>query len=215
MATPQQPELRRSGHSPADQGHAEEVAAEARGTGRAGRPARGAGPVPPGNEPGHHPPVEQDKPVGPPPVPTRAQAAEPRGEGAGRDRFPFAFSLRLAPAAAAFGVTPVTAHVEVDDAELHVRFGPWSLRTPLDNVRSLQRTGPYSWWKVAGPAHLSLADRGVTFATGTDGGVCIGFHRPVPAVLPVPLVRHPAATVTVADPEALMAAISARTDLDG
>jgi hypothetical protein len=153
--------------------------------------------------------------------PRAASAPQPSaGTGSGSagdartERFAFAFSWRLAPAAAAFGVTPLTAHVEVDDAELHVRFGPWSLRTPLANVRSVERTGPYAWWKVAGPAHISVADRGVTFATSTGAGACIGFREPVPAALPVALLRHPAATVTVADPDALREAIAARTTLD-
>jgi hypothetical protein len=173
--------------------------------------SRAASPVPPDNQPGHHPPVEQDKPTAPPPSATRPAEPAPT---AGVERFPFEFALQLAPAAAAFGVLPPTTHVEVGDADLHVRFGPWSLRTPLDNVRSVTRTGPYSWWKVGGPAHISLADRGVTFATTTRQGVCIRFRRPVPAALPVPLIRHPAATVTVADPDGLVAAIARRADLD-
>jgi hypothetical protein len=111
-------------------------------------------------------------------------------------------------------VIPSTAYVDVDDADLLIRFGPWTLRTSLDNVRSLTPTGPYSWWKVAGPAHISLADRGITFATTTERGVCIRFREPVRAVLPISLIRHPAATVTVEDPDGLIAAISERTDLD-
>ena len=214
MATPQQPELRRSGHTPAEQGHAKELADSSRGTGTKRRSRRGPTALPPENEPGHHPPVEQDKPAGPPPTPATARDAEGPAVPAGRERFGFAFEARLFPAAAAFGVTPPTAHVDVDEAELHIRFGPWSLRTPLDNVRSLTPTGPYTWWKVAGPAHVSLADRGVTFATTTERGVCIGFREPVRAALPTSLVRHPAATVTVGDPDGLVAAISSRTTLD-
>ncbi len=61
---------------------------------------------------------------------------------------------------------------------------------------------------------MSVADRGVTFATTTDRGVCIAFHRPVPAALPQGLVPHPAATVTVADPEALISAVVARTGVE-
>ena len=46
---------------------------------------------------------------------------------------------------------------------------------------------------------MSLADRGISFATRTVGGLCICFREPVPAVLPLHLglVKHPAATVTV------------------
>jgi len=212
MANPQQPELRRSGHTPVDQGHAEEIADSGRGTRAGRRSGRDAAQVPPENEPGHHPPVEQDKPVTPPPTPTGAR--KDRAAAPGRDRFAFAFARRLMPVSAAFGVIPPTAHVDVDETELRIRFGPWSLRTPLHNVRSLTPTGPYSWWKIAGPAHISVADRGITFATTTERGVCIRFHEPVEAALPTSLLRHPAATVTVEDPDALIAAISARTELE-
>jgi hypothetical protein len=106
-------------------------------------------------------------------------------------------------------VTPWTSAVEVVDGELHIRFGPWSLRTPLDNVLSAEITGPYSYAKVAGPAHLSLADRGVTFATSTKRGVCIRFREPVAALVPGRVLRHPGATVTVDHPEHLVALLNA------
>jgi hypothetical protein len=62
MTKPQQPELRRTGLGSTDQEAAELRAREDQtppDTGRAGR-------VPEANRPGHHPPVEQDKPAGPP-----------------------------------------------------------------------------------------------------------------------------------------------------
>lgn len=121
--------------------------------------------------------------------------------------FEFAFEPRLRPFSLLAGVTPGNAEVEIDERHLTVRFGRWTLRTPLANVASTQVTGPYTWWKVAGPAHLSLADGGITFATTTAGGVCIAFHEPVPALVPGSAIRHPAATVTVSDPQALAAAL--------
>ena len=78
------------------------------------------------------------------------------------------------------------------------------MRTPRVNVAGADRSGPFAPVKVIGGPRLSLADRGVTFATSTDGGVCIRFHRPVRALLPVGPVRHPALTVTVADPDRLV-----------
>ena len=58
MSRPQQPELARSAKTDLDPDHVE--------TGLQGqpRPKSGGetGPVPPDNEPGHHPPKEQDKP---------------------------------------------------------------------------------------------------------------------------------------------------------
>lgn len=210
MTKPQQPELRRSGHTPVDQDHAAEVAGGAPRT-RQGRAA--SGPVPPDNEPGHHPEHEQDRPANPARPPTPASTTEPARPATeatrGRpERFPFEFDARFVPLALPFGVMPATAYVEVDDDELRVRFGPWSLRTTLDNVAEVTPTGPYRWWKVAGPPRLSLADRGVTFATTAAGGLCIRFREPVPAALPRSLVRHPSATVTVATPAALADALS-------
>jgi len=164
------------------------------------------GPVPPENRPGHHPEVEQDKP-------RRRPRSAPRratpDRAAGDERFEFAFEPRLRPFARLFGVSPGNAYVDVGDDQLTVHFGRWSLRTPLANVAAATATGPYNWWKVAGPAHLSVADGGITFATTTAGGLCIAFHEPVPAMLPTPALRHGAATVTVADPDALAAALRA------
>ncbi|MCA1845528.1 MAG: hypothetical protein LC792_20505 [Actinobacteria bacterium] len=58
MARPQQPELARSGKTDIDPDHVE--------TGLQGQPTPATGgetgPIPPENQPGHHPPKEQDKP---------------------------------------------------------------------------------------------------------------------------------------------------------
>ncbi len=124
--------------------------------------------------------------------------------------FPFATDARMRPLNRAFGVTPERAEVRVGADEVHVRFGPWSLTTRLDNIVDASVTGPYRWWKVAGPARLSLADRGVTFATSTGPGVCVRFREPMGAIDPMHVIRHPGMTVTVADPEALVAALSRR-----
>ena len=82
------------------------------------------------------------------------------------------------------------------------------LQTMTSNIVAADLTGPYQWWKVAGPPHLSLADRGITFATTTAKGVCLRFREPVGGVLPVPRLRHPAATVTVRDPHELVEMLS-------
>lgn len=122
--------------------------------------------------------------------------------------FEFAFEDRYRMPALLFGVTPGRARVVVTDDELLVRFGPWRLRTPLANVSHTQVTGGYAWHRTAGPAHLSLVDRGVTFATTSHRGLCVAFMVPVRAIEPTGVLRHPAATVTVADPEELAAALS-------
>jgi hypothetical protein len=227
MTNPQQPELGRSGKGATSEGSAKAKVS--------GPPAttESFGPVPEDNLPGHHPEQEQDKPTGPPPIPPLDDSSDDgggngtraAGDGRGGDdepaapaqpssgdrvrvRFPFAFDPLVAPAAAMFGATPLSAWVDVDGDTLTIRFGLWSLRTSLRNVAGAERTGPYSWWKVAGPPHLSFADRGVTFATSTRGGVCIRFERPVAAALPFGLLRHPSATVTVDDPDALVEALT-------
>src|ERR1700712_2672665 len=122
-------------------------------------------------------------------------------------RFPFRFSPSYRLPALMFGVTPATAWVEVNDAEMRARFGLWSLRTPRANVASTQETGGFSFVKTAGPAHLSLTARGVAFAPNGARVVCVRFHEPVRAIDPTGRVRHPGATFPVADPAALIAAL--------
>jgi hypothetical protein len=122
--------------------------------------------------------------------------------------FPFAFDQPFAAAALPFGVRPSTCGVVVADGRLRVRFGPWRVETPLTNVATVERTGPYSWWRVIGPARMSAADRGLTFATTDRGGVCITFVEPVRGGEPTGRLRHPGLTVTVADPDALVAELT-------
>ena len=164
--------------------------------------------VPEGNRPGHEPEVIPDKPLVPPrpylvPDATDPLPGSPELDDGLAVKHPFAFDPLFLGPAAAVGVLPRTCHVEVDAETLHIRFGPWSLRTPIENVAQAETTGPYALLKVIGPPHLSLRDRGVTFATNRKVGLCIGFHEPVRAIEPLGLVTHPAATVTVADPLAL------------
>ncbi|MFC0531859.1 hypothetical protein [Phytohabitans kaempferiae] len=122
-------------------------------------------------------------------------------------RFPFTAPKPVWWLLAPLGIRPATAWLALSDDELVVRFGPWRLRTSRGNVRDARRTGPYRWWRVIGP-HLSLADRGVSFGTSTAAGVCVRFVTPVPALLPGRWLRHPGLTVTVADPDALVDALT-------
>src|SRR5690606_30453203 len=69
------------------------------------------------------------------------------------------------------------------------------------NVAAVSVTGPYRWWKIAGPPRLSLVDRGITFATTAEQGVCLELRRAVGAIDPLHLIRHPNVTITVADPQ--------------
>ena len=86
-------------------------------------------------------------------------------------------------------------------SEVAVRFGLWRLRTPLANVTSVELSGDYAFVKTAGPPHLSFSDRGVTFATNGQRGVCLSFRQPVAGIDPTKRVLHPGATMTVRDAE--------------
>ena len=115
------------------------------------------------------------------------------------ERFRFAFARSYRAAARGFGITPETAWVDAGDRALEVRFGPWRLSTPLANITDAAVTGPYAFWKTAGPARLAITDRGLTFATNGKSGVLISFHTPVRGLEPLGVIRHPELTVTVAE----------------
>lgn len=117
--------------------------------------------------------------------------------------FDFRFDPTYRKLALPFGVRPSTTGVHVTDEQLDARFGPWRVRTPLANVAGTERSGPFTLPKTAGPAHLSLGDRGITFATNPDAGLCIRFHEPVTGIDPFRIIRHPGLTVTVADIDGL------------
>lgn len=127
--------------------------------------------------------------------------------------FAFRFDWRYRVAALAFGVTPGRAWVEIDEREdvpvLRAQYGWWHVETPLTNVARIERSGPYALPKTIGPAHVSLRDRGLTFASTSDAGLCIEFREPVPAADPFGVLRHPALTVTVDDIDGLAAALDA------
>jgi hypothetical protein len=111
---------------------------------------------------------------------------------------------------AARAVSATRSYVEVSDDAVTVRYGPWTMETPRSNVAEVSESGPYRWWKVIGPPRLSFADRGITFATNSERGVCIRFFDPVAGIEPTGRVLHPGMTVTVADPDGLLAALAAR-----
>jgi hypothetical protein len=113
--------------------------------------------------------------------------------------FRFDFEDRYRRPAKLFGIDDDSAFVRLTRQQLIARFGPWLLVTPLVNIVKADITGPYSFLKTAGPAHLSLSDRGLTFATNSRKGVCLSFSTSVAGMDPFGLVRHPNLTVTVAD----------------
>ncbi|HEX2577826.1 MAG TPA: hypothetical protein VHK88_15855 [Aquihabitans sp.] len=124
--------------------------------------------------------------------------------------FPFRFAGVPGIACRPFGVTRSNASVTVSVHEVEARFGPWRVTTPLANVAEVTTTGPYHWWFVAGPAHLSRTDHGLTFATNDRAGACLRFHEPVPPAFPWPRWEHPGLTVTVDDVAGLAALVRER-----
>ncbi len=122
------------------------------------------------------------------------------------EEFTFSHDRRFALPLAAFGVSRSRAWVRVTDDRLVVRYGFFDVDTPLSNVADVEVTGPYKVYRAVGP-RLSLTDRGATFGTTADGGVCISFKQPVRALWPVP---SPSLTVTVAEPERLAAVLRER-----
>ena len=117
------------------------------------------------------------------------------------ESFHFAVDPALRRWSRAFGVRPENCTATLSPAELSVTFGRWSMSTSPANVAAVSVTGPYRWWKVAGPPRLSLVDRGITFATTAEHGVCIELRQAVGAIDPLHLIRHPNVTITVAEPQ--------------
>jgi hypothetical protein len=118
-------------------------------------------------------------------------------------RFDFAFAPAYRRLSRPLRVTPESAWVEVDEETFEARFGHWRVRTPLANITDAEVTGPYAFWKTAGPARYAITDRGLTFATNGDRGVLVSFERPVRGLDPLGILRHPELTVTVADVDGL------------
>jgi hypothetical protein len=122
-------------------------------------------------------------------------------------RFPFQFERRYAIAGRLFGVTEARTAIVVTDSHLHARFGPWRIDTALTNLTRVSLTGPYAFLKTAGPAHLGLTDRGLTFATNSHAGVCMEFAEPITGIDPFGQIRHPNLTLTPGDCAGLAAAL--------
>jgi hypothetical protein len=119
------------------------------------------------------------------------------------ERFGFAFDRPFVPLLALAGVRRSRAEVVLDDTHLRARFGPFRLETPLTNLRSVQVTRGYRWWRAIGPRG-SAPTAGRPSGPPRRAGTCICFHEPVPALFGQRML-HPALTVTVTDPEALAA----------
>jgi hypothetical protein len=121
--------------------------------------------------------------------------------------FRYAIDIKLALFWLPFGVRPAKNGVSLtDDGRFVATYGFLRVETPLDNIGDAHITTGYRWWTAAG-ARLSFVDDGLTFGTNAQRGVCVHFRTKVPSRLRPS--GHSALTVTVADPEGLVAALTA------
>jgi hypothetical protein len=123
-------------------------------------------------------------------------------------RFPFRFDPAYRRLARLFGVTAERAWVDVGQGYLEARYGPWRVHTPVSNIAAVDVTGPYAFYRTAGPARMGITDRGLTFASNGDRGACLSFHSPVAGIEPFGLIRHAELTVTVLDVDGLVEALA-------
>ena len=98
-----------------------------------------------------------------------------------------------------------TDGVTVTDDTLRATYGFWKVETALSNVVTTSISGPHRWYTSVG-LRLSFSDDGLTFGTNHQRGLCIEFIEKVPRV--IGFKDHSALWVSVADPEALAAAIA-------
>ena len=121
--------------------------------------------------------------------------------------FEFDFDPRYRWLAFLYGATAKRSEVRVTDDLLRARFGFVRFETPLANVKTVEKTGPYRWWKAIG-VRTSLADKGLTFGSTAAGGVCMTFASPVPSKPRFGRLKHPGLTLTVKDRDAFIEAVS-------
>lgn len=124
--------------------------------------------------------------------------------------FPYDFDERFIWIWGPLGARPKKDGVALtEDGKFVATFGRFRVETPLSNIKGANKTGPYRWWRAVG-IRGSGVDSGITFGTTPRGGVCILFKERIPKVIP-PAAQHAGLTVTVADRDGLVQAL---TDLD-
>lgn len=127
-----------------------------------------------------------------------ATASSPR-------RFRIRVGPRSRPVILLWGARPATAWAEVDDHELRARFGPFRIRTPLDNIVSWRIEGPFVWIKAIG-VRMGILKRDLSFAGAAHGGLRVDVREPIPWGP----FRVPALYVGVDDLDGLAEALRAR-----
>lgn len=125
-------------------------------------------------------------------------------------KFGYAIDKRYLPVLLPFLLRPSKDGVELtDEGFLVATFGLFKIVTSLSNVTGAHVTRNYRWWRAVG-VRMSRADDGLTFGTNRDGGVCIHFEERVPSALR--RNGHSALTVTVADLNGLISALSGQVE---
>jgi hypothetical protein len=118
--------------------------------------------------------------------------------------FPYRFDDRWTPLFLTLGVKRSDGVTLGDDGSLVATYGWVRVETTVDNVDHVEVSGPHRWYTAVG-LRLSLADDGITFGTNHRRGLCIGFVEKIPKV--IGFRDHSALWVSVADPDALAAAL--------
>ena len=126
-------------------------------------------------------------------------------------RFPYDFDERFFWIWGPLGARPRKDGVVLTaDGKFVATFGRFRVETPLSNIKGANKTGPYRWWRAVG-IRGSGVDSGITFGTTPRGGVCVLFKERIPKVIP-PAAEHAGLTVTVADRDGLVRALTGRND---
>jgi hypothetical protein len=121
-------------------------------------------------------------------------------------RFEYARDRRYALICRLFLFRPRRDGVDLtDDGRFRATYGLFSVDTPLENISGAHVTRDYRWWTPFG-VRLSNRDSGITFGTTSRSGACIHFAEPVRSALNRRR-GHEALTVTVSDPDSLVAAL--------
>jgi hypothetical protein len=118
-------------------------------------------------------------------------------------RFPIRIGRRSRPLLLLFGVRERSAYVDINEA-VDARFGFFGVRTALTNVTSWSIEGPWLWITAIG-VRRGVRHGDFTFGGNNTGGVRLNFREPVR----IGPFRVPALYVTVADLDALGAALAA------
>lgn len=118
--------------------------------------------------------------------------------------FPYDLDNRWALLFKVLGVNESDGVHLTDDGRLLATFGRVKVETPISNIDHTLATADHRWYTAVG-LRLSFADDGLTFGTNNRAGLCIEFVDKIPKV--IGFKDHSALWVSVADPEALAAAI--------